>query len=647
MRNIKRLLLLLSLATCGQLFAQQQVEFKNIKEVNSERLDFAPVPFGEGIIFTSSKSNRFLQCPSDNAGDYTDVYYAPKNQDGTFGEKKLLKGGINGKYNDGATTFSPDGKKMIFTRNNLNGPNANDTIDLKLYSADLEGETWVNVTPLPFNSDDWSTAHPALSNDGTLLVFASNRPGSMGGSMDLRYENGVWSIPVNLGPSVNTTSSELFPFIDEMGNLFFSSNRAGGEGGLDIYAATPGMGDEWNLEGNIGMPFNQSGDDVSFVPMNGATEGYMASDRGASGAKGMDDIYYWKRTPDAILALVQVIDSTTKQPIPLAGLDIEPKKADKQSFMKYGPVLDKLYGKPDVKFILENTKMQLNGTGDPVEMMVYKGGEYTITASKSPEYKSKTKNPSTADLVEKEVYIIELAQDNPPRNLTICAVEEGTDITIPLADIKVLDKTTGKVVNLTADGGGCTNLQINCEHDYEITVSKSPYYTKTISLRDLLPMVDCKKTPDPKVKVPLEKPLIVILEPIFYDFDRYYIRKRDAAPTLDSLVIIMNKYPSLQVRLDAHADARGATSYNDILSANRANSAKKYLVKRGISADRVTTKDFGERNPVNECKDNVYCPEPAHQLNRRVDVTAVSHKEENVEFKTKDLKQMNVESDRK
>ncbi len=651
MKNMKPLLLFISLAFGCDLLAQG-VEFQNINATNTERLDFSPMPFGNGLIYTSSKTNRFLKCPSDNPGDYTDVYYVEKKADGTFGERESLDGGVNGKYNDGNATFNPTGDLMLFTRNNLSGKNAMDVIDLKIYAAQKEeGATeWGEAEPLPFNSDDWSTCHPALTKDGTMLIFASNRPGSIGGSMDLwsaKYENGVWSIPVNLGPSVNTDANEIFPYLDEVGNLFFSSDRAGGEGGLDIYAATAGTGDEWNLEGNIGTPFNQSGDDVNFVPLNGATEGYMASDRGHQDAKGMDDIYYWKRTPDAIQAKILVIDSLTKKPIPLASLSIDPKKFDNPSLMKYGPVLDKLYGKPGVKFILENTKLQQNAAGDPTDMMVHKGGEYTILASKTPEYRSKTVNPSTANLTEKDVYIIELAPDNPPRNLTICIVEDGTNNPIPLADIKVLDKTTGKVVSLTGDGGGCANLQIDCEHEYEITASKAPYYTNTMALRNLLSELDCKKMPNHKVEIPLKKPIVVILEPIFFDFDRYYIRKRDAQPTLDSLAIIMNRYPSLQIRLVGNCDARGTLGYNDILGSNRSNSAKKYLVKKGIDPTRIATDDDGERKPVNECTDNVFCPEPKHQLNRRVDVVAERHQEGGIDFKTRDVKAMNVVSDRK
>ncbi len=630
MRNIKPLLLLLVMAICGPLFAQQEIELKNIKEVNTDRLDFSPVPFGNGIIFTSSKSNRFLHCPSDNPGDYTDVFYAPINADGSFGEKQLLKGGINGKYNDGVSTFSPDGKKMIFTRNNISGKNAENIIDLKLYSADQEGESWGNVTALPFNSDDWSTAHPALSKDGTLLVFSSNRPGSTDGGMDLwssKWENGVWSIPENLGPALNTSGNELFPFIDEFGNLFFSSNGHGGAGGLDIFAAKQGANGQWEMIGNLGAPFNQGGDDVSFAPMNGGTEGYYAGDR--SGGVGMDDIYHWTYKPVFQEVQILVVDKKTNDPLPGSTVDLKP--------IEFENMLDKIYGSGDAAEPM-NLVADANGI---VTFQARKGTKYLINTAKET-YKPDEREVAYTQLTATQPYIIPLEKEFAM--LTVLVVEDPTNDPIPLPAITILDKTTGKAISLTGDGEGSAKSQIDCSHDYEISASKRPYYDNSVTLTDY--KLDCADG-EVTVIVPLKKPLEVVLNPIFYDFDRYYIRSRDAKPTLDTLVTIMNRYPSLQVSLNAYCDSRGPSSYNQILSQRRANAALKYLTDKGIDKARLSVKDFGESNPVNNCTDDVYCSEADHQLNRRVDVVPVRHQESGVEFKQPDVAKMKVVSDRK
>lgn len=629
MRNIKPLLLLLCLAIASLAFAQQEVQLTNIKAVNTDRLDFSPVPFQNGIIFTSSKSDRFLKCPSDNPGDYTDVFFAPKNEDGTFGEKEMLDGDINGKYNDGVVSLSPDGKKMIFTRNNISGKNAQNIIDLKLYSADLMDDDWENVTALPFSSDDWSTAHPALSKDGTLLVFSSNRPGSTESSMDLwsaRLENGVWSLPENLGPALNTSGSEIFPYIDEFNNLFFSSNGHGGAGGLDIFAARMGADGQWEMIGNIGAPFNQGGDDVSYVPLNSGTEGYYAGDR--SGGEGLDDIYYWTYKPEMMDVQILVVDKQTSDPLPGATVAIVP--------FEFENMLDKIYGGGDAA-------NPLNLIADAAGLVTFearKGTKYTINTSKET-YKPDQREVPYDQLIATQPYIIPLEKEYAM--LTVLVVEDPTNNPIPLADIKILDKNTGKVISLTGDGEGTARSQIDCSHDYEISASKRPYYDNSVTLADY--KLDCADG-EVTVIVPLKKPLEVVLDPIFYNFDRYFIRSWDAKPTLDTLIQIMNRYPSLQISLNAHADARGPSSYNTILSQKRANAAMKYLMERGIDKSRVTVKEFGESNPVNNCTDEVYCPESDHQLNRRVDVVPVRHQESGVEFVTPDVKSMKVKSDR-
>ncbi len=651
MKNFRPLLLLLSLAFCGNLVSQN-VEFENLKVINTEELDFSPTPFGNGIMFTSSKSDRFLSCPSYGDKDsYVDLYYAEKNPDGTWKEPVALKGKVNGKYNDGVPAFNPNGEKMIFTRNNLDGRNDQNIIDLKMYTGDFENETWVNTTsPLPFNSDDWSTAHPALSSDGRLLIFSSNRPGStlnMEGepSMDLwgsRFENDVWSIPFNLGPSVNTGLNELFPTLDsETGTLFFSSNGHPGEGGLDIFAAALGTGDEWELLGNIGEPFNTSSDDMHFVPLNNATEGYMASDRSHSDAKGRDDIYYWNREPDFQDAVIQVVDKLTGLPLPNSDVSIDPGAFKNESMVKYGPVIERLYGGGgEGELVLEPLKLKTDNEG-LVKLRILSPATFAITAAKS-EYKPATRNPTDEELTENPVYIIPLEQDKHFAKLIVRVVEDPSGNPIPLANINVINKRTGAIVPLIGDNGGEATTQIDCDDDYEITASKEPYQDNSETLENY--EIDCQ---DGEVIVIVRLKAPVILEPIFFDFDRFYVRNKDAVPTLDSLASIMKHYPSLYIQLEGNTDSRGSHKYNVALSTNRAKSARKYLIKKGIDEGRLSTDWFGEEKLANNCADNIVCPEADHQINRRVDVVPVRHEEAGVKFVTRDLSDMIIESDRK
>ncbi len=151
-------------------------------------------------------------------------------EDRSSGSAKRLSRALNTKYHEGPATFSRDGSRIIFTRNNYNegrsSKSAEGVTKLKLYTARQQNGTWVNVEELPFNSDEYSVGHPSLSRDEQLLFFASDMPGGFGAT-DLyvsRYQNGQWGRPINLGEKINTKGNELFPFVDDAGNLYFSSD---------------------------------------------------------------------------------------------------------------------------------------------------------------------------------------------------------------------------------------------------------------------------------------------------------------------------------------------------------------------------------------------------------------------------------------
>ncbi|SMG36766.1 OmpA family protein [Sphingobacterium psychroaquaticum] len=111
----------------------------------------------------------------------------------------------------------------------------------------------------------------------------------------------------------------------------------------------------------------------------------------------------------------------------------------------------------------------------------------------------------------------------------------------------------------------------------------------------------------------------IVLENIYYDFDKHNIRK-DAADILDHLVRVMRDNPTMKVELSSHTDSRGSDSYNMRLSQNRATSAVEYVISRGISRDRIIAKGYGETRLVNKCSNGVSCTPAEHQANRRTEV---------------------------
>ena len=171
--------------------------------------------------------------------------------------------------------------------------NKDGDVTLKIYikTKDKEGN-FMGEELLPFESETSSYCHPTLSEDGRKLYFSSNMPGGFGG-MDLwmtrKMKNDEWSQPINLGARVNTSKNELFPFISQKGMLYFSSNgRLDAKGGLDLYR----IDIENRTARTFSMldAFNSDGDDfgLMFLPQN-EHKGYFSSNR--AGGAGGDDIY--------------------------------------------------------------------------------------------------------------------------------------------------------------------------------------------------------------------------------------------------------------------------------------------------------------------------------------------------------------------
>ena len=274
-------------------------KIKNLK-VNSKYSDFSPMYFGEDkILYASAKDTLFLNTRKYKWDDqpFLDLYSAKvdtTNNDAS-GTYPLSKN-VNTKYHEASASFSPDRKTMYFTRNNYGKKIKRDKKGinhLKLYmSKEVDGE-WTKAVELPFNSNNYSTGHPALTPDGKKLFFVSDMPGGYGGTdiyvVDV-LENGTFSEPRNLGLAVNSKNKEMFPYISK-NSLYFSSNRTEGLGGLDIYKSTFSPEGYQKAE-NLGAPFNSSRDDFSLIIDEETEKGYFASNR--PGGKGKDDIYSFK-----------------------------------------------------------------------------------------------------------------------------------------------------------------------------------------------------------------------------------------------------------------------------------------------------------------------------------------------------------------
>lgn len=283
------------------LSGEKNFELKNLA-INSEYSEFSPMFLdSDQIVFASARDSSFFNTRRYKWNDqpFLDLYVAKINEE-SQDLKDVIKfsKNINTKYHEASVTFSPDNSTMYFTRNNYGKKlkrDKNGVNHLKIYvSQKIDGE-WTDAEEVPFNSDEYSTGHPALSPDGKQLYFVSDMPGTIGQTdifvVDVQNGN-TFSEPRNLGPEINTERKEMFPFINDK-KLYFSSNGHIGLGGLDVYEAAYTKEEGFQEVKNVGQPVNSKLDDFSYIVNEENQQGYFASNR-ASG-KGDDDIYSFKR----------------------------------------------------------------------------------------------------------------------------------------------------------------------------------------------------------------------------------------------------------------------------------------------------------------------------------------------------------------
>jgi len=268
--------------------------------INSENSDFGPSYYLDKLVYAkASKNTEGDKIHEWNEQPFLDLYVADIDEEGRLSNPSPLSGEINTKYHESSSAFTKDGGTVYFTRNNyIDGKRKRDkekTIRLKLYKSIKSGDNfWTNIEELPFNSDEYSVAHPTLSVDEKRLYFSSDRPGTLGLS-DIWYvdllEDGTYGAPVNLGPTINTEARETFPFISKKNNLYFSSDGRSGLGGLDIFVTPLDTNGKTGDISNLGEPANSNQDDFGFIIKEEKRIGYLTSNREGENGSISDDIY--------------------------------------------------------------------------------------------------------------------------------------------------------------------------------------------------------------------------------------------------------------------------------------------------------------------------------------------------------------------
>lgn len=285
--------------------------------------DFAPAYYGEKLLFASTRdSGSFTKKVHKwNNQPFLELYTT--SRDGSEVPVKL-KGAVNSPYHESTAALSPDGNTLYFTRNNYTdndyASDPNGTNKLKIYkSVKNEDGEWEEAMELPFNSNDYSVSHPSISQDGKILYFASDMPGTLGASDLWKVtinENGAYGEIENLGSKINTPGRETFPYISTDGDLYFSSDGRPGLGGLDVFVLDQDDATVYN----VGEPVNSPQDDFSFIIDDSDNTGYFASNRGNDPLD--DDIYSFIKEACESTVLIKVVDANTNEPLSGARISI-------------------------------------------------------------------------------------------------------------------------------------------------------------------------------------------------------------------------------------------------------------------------------------------------------------------------------------
>ncbi len=283
---------------CKEMKAWQSLpkeyEATNVAEVNTETSEFSPVVYDGKLVFVSEQKPDIVNYESYdfNGKPYLNVFFTELKNEMPSGEKHTFSKKVNSNYHDGPVCFNKEQTVLYMTRVNYieNKKNKDFVNRAKLFVSEKHGKTWGALKPFAYNSDDYSVAHPSLSEDGNYFFFSSDMPGGHG-AMDIweckKGKDGNWEKPVNLGPDINTNGSEEFPHMRKDGMLFFASDGLPGFGGLDIFSCKQIAG-KWILNRNEGLGINSFADDfgIYFTDNN---KGYVSSNR--DGSVGSDDIY--------------------------------------------------------------------------------------------------------------------------------------------------------------------------------------------------------------------------------------------------------------------------------------------------------------------------------------------------------------------
>ncbi len=661
-KNCQWLCLVLLLGFQNALFAQKKdfenkavlkpyvkngVELFNLQSLNTPALDFSPVYYQKGLVYVSSRIKSGPRDPNINE-TFFELFYSEFTPNREFSKPISFSLQLNSRLHEGPVSFNRDGNMVYLTRNNLkDGVTATDQegrVGLKIYEAAKGAYDWQNLQELPFNNDNFSCMHPALSPDGNRIFFASNKPGGYGG-YDLymaEKRGGSWSDMYNLGPEINTPGNDVFPFLHESGVFFFSSDGHKGMGNLDIYYIDI-RSRIWGPLTNIGEPFNSKFDDFGFVVDPAGRSGFFTSDR--PGGVGKDDLYGFQ-SPQGINGLfqpvqkslaIQVLDQERNQPIPGAAIYVFERGndgliADNSLYdIQIIPGTGALGREASLHFVRKPSESLGNPTtitqpDGTASLQVAQGKDYILVIH-APNYQTTdlllfAKKPGAVKPLE-----VKLQRQNC-RVVKVAVRAKPTQKGLPGVKLRLVGKNTGAEETLFTTIEGKTEFCVMPETDYTLFLEKEGFTSLQMPLEagqlEKTSILDLQVEPvTSTASITMIKENTIIVLPTANSDSESSGTGATETRNLYGILRFMEVFPRLYIELGVHTDSRGEAAFNLQLSARRAETAKEFLVSRGILASRIHAVGYGETRLKNGCEDGVPCSEAEHLQNRRTEIRVI------------------------
>lgn len=595
-------------------------------QINTKDPEYAPAISldGQALYYTSRRlrkdsSNIHIKEPMTNMY-LEDIYVSFKNDEGEWSDAELLDFCLP-ERNDATVAVSSDERRIYVYRD--------DEGNGDIFYSDFEDGRFKEVSPVDIegvNTESWEP-HITVSLDGKAKYFSSDRPGGFGGR-DLyrivKLPDGSWSLPQNLGPSINSEHDEDAPFIAlDNKTLYFSSNGEKSMGGFDIFISVLDAEGQWSDPINLGYPLNSMSDDIYYTTTADGKLGYMSSYR--PGGYGEKDIY---EVQNDLMGEQHI--SLLKGEIVIAG--------------------DKLFP--------EDLSVTINCLDcDQLNVRtVYprvRDGKFFSTLPKCHEYELIFKHGDNDEEFHRDIINTNCEQNYEEINhRTLLDLDNmkmipfmkynffgdiadfSTKEFIENAKVELFDQNGSLIETHQTDADGAFKSKIlddkfyGNEINFTVKVTKEDYITQKFTVNKTL-----GEDPDVEVHYLIDIPEIgkditevLELNPIYFDLDKSNIRP-DAAIELDKIVEIMNDNPSIHIELGSHTDCRGSAKYNLALSDRRAKSSAAYIKKRIDDPSRISGKGYGESKLVNhcECEGDIVsdCTEEQHQANRRTEFRIV------------------------